>query len=106
MSGAEAEASPALRDHYGSPSRSTSAPWMQASPASWRACSCRASPYYTWVVKVDAHNLMQFLRLRMAPEAQYEIASTPRRYSPFFAGAALTAEALSASSCPLGPLPG
>lgn len=29
--------------------------------------------YYTWVVKVDAHNLMHFLRLRMAPDAQYEI---------------------------------
>ncbi|MEL6270860.1 MAG: FAD-dependent thymidylate synthase [Chloroflexota bacterium] len=31
------------------------------------------SVYYTWVVKVDAHNLMHFLRLRMAPDAQYEI---------------------------------
>lgn len=31
------------------------------------------SVYYTWVVKVDAHNLMQFLRLRMADDAQYEI---------------------------------
>ena len=31
------------------------------------------SVYYTWVVKVDAHNLMHFLRLRMASEAQYEI---------------------------------
>jgi thymidylate synthase (FAD) len=29
--------------------------------------------YYTWVVKVDAHNLMHFLKLRMADEAQYEI---------------------------------
>ncbi len=29
--------------------------------------------YYTWVVKVDAHNLMHFLRLRMAPDAQHEI---------------------------------
>jgi len=29
--------------------------------------------YYTWVLKVDAHNLMHFLQLRMAPEAQYEI---------------------------------
>lgn len=29
--------------------------------------------YYTWVVKVDAHNLMNFLRLRMASDAQYEI---------------------------------
>jgi len=31
------------------------------------------SVYYTWVVKVDAHNLMNFLRLRMASDAQYEI---------------------------------
>ena len=29
--------------------------------------------YYTWVVKVDAHNLMHFLKLRMAPNAQYEV---------------------------------
>lgn len=31
------------------------------------------SVYYTWVAKVDAHNLMQFLRLRMASDAQHEI---------------------------------
>lgn len=31
------------------------------------------SVYYTWVLKVDAHNLMHFLRLRMASDAQYEI---------------------------------
>lgn len=31
------------------------------------------SVYYTWVLKVDAHNLMHFLRLRMAADAQYEI---------------------------------
>ncbi len=31
------------------------------------------SVYYTWVCKVDAHNLMHFLRLRMAEEAQYEV---------------------------------
>lgn len=31
------------------------------------------SVYYTWVAKVDAHNLMHFLRLRMADDAQYEI---------------------------------
>lgn len=31
------------------------------------------SVYYTWVAKIDAHNLMQFLRLRMAGDAQYEI---------------------------------
>lgn len=29
--------------------------------------------YYTFVCKVDAHNLMHFLKLRMAKEAQYEI---------------------------------
>ena len=29
--------------------------------------------YYTWVAKVDAHNLMHFLGLRMSDEAQYEI---------------------------------
>lgn len=31
------------------------------------------SVYYTWVAKIDAHNLMHFLRLRMAKDAQYEI---------------------------------
>lgn len=31
------------------------------------------SVYYTWVCKVDAHNLMHFLGLRMADDAQYEI---------------------------------
>lgn len=31
------------------------------------------SVYYTWVIKVDCHNLMRFLKLRMAPDAQYEI---------------------------------
>ena len=31
------------------------------------------SVYYTWVAKIDAHNLMHFLRLRMADDAQYEI---------------------------------
>jgi len=29
--------------------------------------------YYTWIVKTDAHNLMHFLHLRMAQDAQYEI---------------------------------
>jgi len=32
--------------------------------------------YYTWVAKVDAHNLMRFLKLRMADDAQYEIADS------------------------------
>lgn len=31
------------------------------------------SVYYTWVTKIDAHNLMHFLKLRMADDAQYEI---------------------------------
>lgn len=31
------------------------------------------SVYYTWVCKVDAHNLMHFLSLRMANDAQWEI---------------------------------
>lgn len=31
------------------------------------------SVYYTWVMKIDAHNLMHFLRLRLASDAQYEI---------------------------------
>ncbi len=29
--------------------------------------------YYTWVAKIDAHNLMRFLSLRMANDAQLEI---------------------------------
>ncbi|MDZ4764896.1 MAG: FAD-dependent thymidylate synthase [Chloroflexota bacterium] len=31
------------------------------------------SVYYTWVIKVDAWNLINFLRLRMAKDAQHEI---------------------------------
>lgn len=31
------------------------------------------SVYYTWVMSVDAHNLMNWIRLRIAPDAQYEI---------------------------------
>jgi thymidylate synthase (FAD) len=31
------------------------------------------SVYYTWVAKTDAHNLMHFLKLRMASDAQHEI---------------------------------
>jgi len=31
------------------------------------------SVYYTWVTKIDAHNLMHFIRLRTAKDAQYEI---------------------------------
>lgn len=31
------------------------------------------SVYYTWVAKVDAHNLMHWIRLRIAQDAQYEI---------------------------------
>lgn len=31
------------------------------------------SVYYVWVAKIDAHNLMHFLKLRMAQDAQHEI---------------------------------
>jgi len=31
------------------------------------------SVYYTWVLSVDAHNLMNWIRLRMASDAQHEI---------------------------------
>ena len=31
------------------------------------------SVYYTWVMKVDAHNLMHFIKLRMTEDAQHEI---------------------------------
>ena len=41
--------------------------------------------YYTWIVKVDALNLMHFLRLRMGREAQYEIRVYARAiYEEFF----------------------
>lgn len=41
--------------------------------------------YYTWVAKVDAHNLMHFLRLRMAPDAQAEIRAYAQAiYKHFF----------------------
>lgn len=44
--------------------------------------------YYTWVAKIDAHNLMHFLRLRMAPDAQYEIRQYAIAiYEHFFRGA-------------------
>ena len=43
------------------------------------------SVYYTWVCKVDAHNMMHFLSLRMADEAQYEIrAYAEAIYEHFF----------------------
>jgi thymidylate synthase (FAD) len=43
------------------------------------------SIYYTWVTKTDAHNLMHFLSLRMAPDAQYEIrAYAQALYDNFF----------------------
>ncbi|MBN2470939.1 MAG: FAD-dependent thymidylate synthase [Anaerolineae bacterium] len=53
--------------------------------------------YYTWVVKIDAHNLMHFLRLRMAPDAQYEIRVYARAIYDHFFKPALpwTAEAFS-----------
>jgi len=63
--------------------------------------------YYTWVVKVDAHNLMHFLRLRMAPDAQYEIrAYAWAIYDHFFKPALpWTAEAFERYILPdLGPI--
>lgn len=66
------------------------------------------SVYYTWVVKVDAHNLMHFLRLRMAPDAQYEIRVYARAIFEHFFKPALpwTAEAFERFIMPtLGPLP-
>jgi thymidylate synthase (FAD) len=43
------------------------------------------SLYYTWVAKTDAHNLMHFLSLRMAPDAQEEIRTYARAiYDHFF----------------------
>lgn len=63
--------------------------------------------YYTWVLKVDAHNLMHFLRLRMAPDAQYEIRVYARAIYEHFFKPALpwTAEAFERYIMPtLGPL--
>lgn len=41
--------------------------------------------YYIWVAKIDAHNLMHFLKLRMAPDAQYEIRAYAQAiYEHFF----------------------
>ena len=53
------------------------------------------SVYYTWVTKIDAHNLMHFLRLRMASDAQYEIRVYAEAINEHFFKAALpwTAEA-------------
>ncbi len=42
------------------------------------------SVYYTGVWKIDAHNLMRFLRLRMAQEAQYEIRAYANAIHEFF----------------------
>ncbi len=63
--------------------------------------------YYTWVVKVDAHNLMNFLRLRMASDAQYEIRAYAWAIYEHFFKAALpwTAEAFERYIVPdLGPI--
>lgn len=43
------------------------------------------SVYYTWVIKVDAHNLLHWLKLRLASDAQYEIrAYAEAIYDDFF----------------------
>ena len=53
------------------------------------------SVYYTWVTKIDAHNLMHFLRLRMDTHAQHEIREYARAIHQHFFQPALpwTAEA-------------
>lgn len=53
------------------------------------------SVYYTWVTKIDAHNLMHFLRLRTASAAQYEIRVYAQAINDYFFKPALpwTAEA-------------
>ena len=53
------------------------------------------SVYYTWVAKTDAHNLMHFLSLRAAPDAQYEIRAYAQAIHEHFFKPALpwTAEA-------------
>ncbi|NDJ75781.1 MAG: FAD-dependent thymidylate synthase [Chloroflexi bacterium] len=64
--------------------------------------------YYTWVLKVDAHNLMHFLRLRMASDAQHEIRVYAWAIYEHFFKPALpwTAEAFETFIMPgLGPLP-
>ena len=60
------------------------------------------SVYYTWVTKIDAHNLMHFLRLRMASDAQYEIRVYAEAiYEHFFTPALpWTAEAFEKYSLP------
>ncbi len=63
--------------------------------------------YYTWVAKVDAHNLMHFLRLRMAPDAQHEIRVYAQAIYEHFFKPALpwTAEAFEKYILPtLGPI--
>lgn len=66
------------------------------------------SVYYTWVLKVDAHNLMHFLRLRMAEDAQYEIRVYAQAiYEHFFAPALpWTAEAFARYMLGDGEAPG
>ena len=60
------------------------------------------SVYYTWVTKIDAHNLMGFLRLRMAGDAQYEIRVYAKAIHEHFFKPALpwTAEAFDKYSLP------
>jgi thymidylate synthase (FAD) len=63
--------------------------------------------YTQFIAKVDAHNLMHFLRLRMAPDAQYEIRQYAWAIYEHFFKPALpwTAEAFEKFSMPiLGPL--
>jgi thymidylate synthase (FAD) len=111
LSGAQAEAlTRALHDHY----EQSFALYRRALEAGVARELARMflpgfAVYYTWVVKVDAHNLMHFLRLRMAPDAQYEIRQYAQALFTHFFKPALpwTAEAFERYILPtLGPLPG
>lgn len=62
--------------------------------------------YYTSVWKIDAHNLMHFLGLRMAPDAQWEIRQYANAMFKFFQGVLpWTAEAFVEYRMPAQELP-
>jgi thymidylate synthase (FAD) len=62
--------------------------------------------YYTGVIKTDAHNLMHFMRLRMASDAQYEIRVFAQAIYDHFFKPALpwTAEAFELYNNPSAPI--
>ena len=69
----------ALVKHYDEGFRLYQAARKPASHAATRLFLAGFAVYYTWVAKIDAHNLMHFLRLRMANDAQYEIRQYARQ---------------------------